>query len=79
MAPAHNTSLVEMVTSDEEQPQDDSESESDSDDDKTPDTNTADSTWMAPKTNQAHNTRSNIVTRARGRQNGIIHTTLLFK
>ena len=48
LGPALPPSLDYVVTSDEEQPQDDSESESDSDDDKTPDTNTADSTWMAP-------------------------------
>ena len=41
-----------QVTSDEESLQDDQDSASSSDDDKTPDTNTADLTWVSPKHKQ---------------------------
>ena len=44
----------------------------------TPDIDTSDVTWTAPGTTNANNARRLVVTRARGRQNGIIHTALLF-
>ena len=72
------TPTNEVVTSDTEQPLDDQDSDSDIGDD-TPDIDMTDVTWMAPGPTHANNARTNVVTRARGRQNGIIHTALLFK
>ena len=64
-----------QVTSDEESLQDDQDSASSSDDDKTPDTNTQ----ILHGYKTAPIARLHVVTQARGRKNGIIHTTLLFK
>ena len=51
--------------------------DTDSDDD-TPDVDRSDSTWAAPRQNGVANANSRAITRARGRQDGIIHTALLF-
>ena len=53
------------------------EHDTDSDDD-TPDVDGSDLTWVAPGPGGDTNVKSRAVTRARGRQDGIIHTALLF-
>ena len=64
-------------TLDTEQQKGDHEHDTDSGDD-TPDVDDSDLTWVAPGPGGDTNTESRAITRARCRQDGIIHTALLF-
>ena len=62
---------------DTEQLEEDHESDTHSGDD-TPDVDASDLTWIAPGPGSDNATGRRAVTRAKGRQTGIIHTALLF-
>ena len=74
---APGTAQELMIPAATEQPESVHKYDTDSGDD-TPDVDGSDLTWVAPGPGGDTNAKSRAVTRARGRQDGIIHTALLF-
>ena len=75
--PNHTIIKEQPAPTASEQQEDVHSPDTDSDDD-TPDVDRSDSTWAAPKHIGNETTNDRPMTRARGRQDGIIHTALLF-